>query len=62
MKYVVECEWTMFDTLVVEANSPEEAQALAEGPTVPLPTDGNYVDDSFTVTNVNADEIETLVG
>ena len=56
MKYVVECEWRMMGSVLVEANSPEEAQALAEGPTVGLPIDGSYVDDSFEVTNVNEDE------
>jgi len=48
MQYKVPCSWEMYGTLVVEADSEEEAWKVAEkeAETCPL-TEGWYVDESF---------------
>lgn len=41
--------WSMYGFLKIEAETKEEAIALALGPDYPLPDNGVYVDDSIMV-------------
>ncbi len=41
--------WSMYGFLKIEAETKEEAIALALGPDYPLPDNGVYVDDSIIV-------------
>jgi hypothetical protein len=45
--YKIPCTWHMYGTYEIEANSVEEAAQKAEH--LPLPEDGEYIEDSFRV-------------
>jgi hypothetical protein len=47
MKFEVSVSWTMTATMIVGADSKEEADNLVRE--MNLPTDGEYLDDSFNV-------------
>jgi hypothetical protein len=60
MKYKIAVVWTMAGTYEVEADSLEEAKEIAEGSDPPcqkLPTDGEYVDDSFEIDEDRTSEL-----
>ncbi len=55
--YEIPCSWEVYGTLEVEANSLEEAIAIAEADDTPMPNDSDYVDGSFVVDRDMAEEI-----
>lgn len=50
-KYCLEVSWTMIANMTIEANSKEEAINKAKNEKTGLP-DGDYLEDSFTVDDV----------
>jgi len=46
--YRIACEWAVYGTMHIEAESLKEAIQKAEDD-YPLPTDSEYIDDSFKV-------------
>ena len=51
----IACDWEVYGTMVVEAYSLEEAIKIAENNDDPLPTDDEYIDDSFKVNKEQTD-------
>lgn len=45
----IACDWEVYGTMVIEADSLEEAVKIAEDNDDPLPTDDEYIDGSFKV-------------
>ena len=56
--YKVVCFWQATSHFEIPARSLEEAIAIAEDPDVPLPTDPDYVPDSFQVDPEICEELE----
>ena len=46
--YRISCEWSVFGTMLIEANSLKQAKQIAEDD-APLPTDPDYIDGSFRI-------------
>ena len=55
--YEIPCTWEVYGTVEIEADSLEEAIELAERDDSPMPDDSDYVDGSFQVDRVIAEEI-----
>lgn len=47
--YKIPCTWEMYGILEIEANSLDEAKAIALEDSSPLPDEKNYVDGSFQI-------------
>lgn len=52
--YNVKCLWTLMGSMDIEANS--EAEAREKARTLPNPTNGEYLEDSFEIDSV--EEVE----
>ena len=55
--YEIPCTWEVYGTMEVEADSLEEAIALAERDDSPMPDESDYVDGSFQIDRDIAEEI-----
>lgn len=51
--YVVNVSWSLFGSYDIEAESQEEAYRIAHE--LALPTNGEYVEDSFQIDSVDGD-------
>ncbi len=47
--YEIPCSWQMYGTLEIKAKDLDDAIAIAESAECNLPTNRNYVEDSFEV-------------
>jgi len=56
MKFKLPCFWTVVGNIEIEADTIDEAIEKANAPEMPLPLDGVYLEDSFTV-DVEAIEV-----
>lgn len=56
-EFIIPCTWTMYGHLYIRAKNIDEALAVAYDGSTPLPTDGEYMDDSFYVEEDMAREI-----
>jgi len=57
-RFVVPCKWRMCGSILVKADTKEEAIKKAKEPDMPLPDDSSYEDGSFVVFE---EEVEELV-
>lgn len=60
--YKIPVTWEVYATVEIEATSLEEAVAIFKETEaeIPLPTDNDYVDDSFHMTTEDIDEIRNI--
>ncbi|MBT3578299.1 hypothetical protein HN499_05840 [archaeon] len=54
----IPCTWQMYGTLHIEAESAEEANKIANNPETSLPTNGEYIEDSFETEEEEIEEEE----
>jgi len=47
--YGVPCSWEVYGTMMVEAESWDEAVNIAENGSLPLPDESSYIGDSFRI-------------
>lgn len=57
----IPCIWQMYGYLEIEANTLEEAIKKAYDADRGLPDDGDYIENSFEVDNLNIDEIRSFL-
>jgi len=48
-KFIINVSWSMYGYYEIEAETLEEAEAKVLDPGTPLPTNGEYIEDSFKI-------------